>query len=57
MNKSTTIRTELFEGDIEFGINAIMELAVCNTFCHAVSLFNRKYALSNDNERLTDWMR
>ena len=24
MNKSTTIRTELFEGDIEFGINAIM---------------------------------
>lgn len=57
MNKSTTIRTELFEGDIEFGINAIMELAVCNTFCHAISLFNRKYALSNDNERLTDWIR
>ena len=57
MNKSTTIRTELFEGDIEFGINAIMELAVCNTFCHAISLLKRKYALSNDNEHLTDWIR
>ena len=57
MNKSTTIRTELFEGDIEFGINAIMELAVCHAFCYTSPLFKRKYALLNDNERLTDWMR